>query len=61
MRYPQHWSYDVTKKNIILCIWCNAMSTWFVVQKTHYYGALHDMKEKISKIVHTIYLFVPSF
>ncbi len=35
-----HWdkyfkvSYDVPKKNIILCTWCNAMLMWFKVQKT---------------------------
>ncbi len=26
-------SYDVAKKNIILCIWCNAMCLWFKVKK----------------------------
>ncbi len=30
-------SYDVAKKNIILCIWCNAMWLWFKVQKTQYF------------------------
>ncbi len=30
-------SYDVAKKNIILCIWCNAMFTRFEVKKTHYF------------------------
>ncbi len=30
-------SYGVAKKNIILCIWCNAMCLWFKDQKTHYF------------------------
>ncbi len=30
-------SYDVARKNIILCIWCNACNVfmWFKVKKTH--------------------------
>ncbi len=35
--FPLKGSYDVAKKNIILCIWCNAMFMWFKVQKTHYF------------------------
>ncbi len=31
-------SYDIAKKNIILCIWCNArLFTRFKVKKTHYF------------------------
>ncbi len=30
------WLYDVAKKNIILCIRCNAMFMWFKFKKTHY-------------------------